>query len=81
LINGGLVFMGNDVACKTKGIGKLHLKLHDGSTGVLEEVRYVPDMKKNLISLGTLEEKGYKITMENGTMKVISGAPVVMKAT
>jgi hypothetical protein len=38
-------------------------------------------MKKNLISVGTLEKKGYKITMENGTIKVISGALVVMKAT
>jgi hypothetical protein len=64
-----------------KGIGKIRLKLHDGSTRVLEEVQYVLDMKKNLISVGTLEEKDYKITMENGTMKVISAALVVMKAT
>jgi hypothetical protein len=81
LIDGGVVLMGNDVACKTKGIGKIRLKLHDGSARVLKEVRYVPDMKKNLISLGVLESKGYKITMENGIMKVISGALVMMKAT
>jgi hypothetical protein len=81
LIDGGVVLMGNDVACKTKGIGKIRLKLHDGSARVLKEVQYVPDMKKNLISLGVLESKGYKITMENGIMKVISGALVVMKAT
>jgi len=81
LINGGVILMGNDVACKMKGIGKIRLKLHDGSTRVLEEVQYVLDRKKNLISVGTLEEKGYKITMENGTMKVISAALVVMKAT
>jgi hypothetical protein len=81
LIDGGVVLMGNDVACKMKGIGKIRLKLHDGSTRVLKEVQYVPNMKKNLISLGVLELKGYKITMENGIMKVISGALVVMKAT
>jgi hypothetical protein len=81
LINGRVILMGNDVACKMKGIGKIRLKLHDGSTRVLEEVQYVLDRKKNLISVGTLEEKGYKITMENGTMKVISAALVVMKAT
>jgi hypothetical protein len=39
LINGGVVLMGNDIACKTKGIGKIHLKLHDGLARVLEEVR------------------------------------------
>jgi hypothetical protein len=81
LIDGGVVLMGNDITCKTKGIGKIRFKLHNGSARVLKEVRYVPDMKKNLISLGVLESKGYKITMENGIMKVISGALVVMKAT
>jgi hypothetical protein len=38
LIDGGVVFMGNDVAYKTKGIGKIHLKLHNGSAKVLKEV-------------------------------------------
>ena len=46
----------------------------------MKEVRYVPDVKKNIISLGVLESKGYKITMENVIMKLISGALVVMKA-
>jgi hypothetical protein len=38
LIDGGVVFMGNDVAYKTKGIGKIRLKLHNGSAKVLKEV-------------------------------------------
>jgi len=45
LINGRVILMGNDVACKMKGIGKIRLKLHDGSTRVLEEVQYVVVMK------------------------------------
>lgn len=58
IIDGGAVFMGNDHACKTHGVGKIRLKLHDGSIRVLTEVWYVPDLKKNLISLGTLDSKG-----------------------
>ncbi|CAL8989595.1 unnamed protein product, partial [Prunus brigantina] len=45
-----------------------------------DDVRYVPDMKKNLISLGALESKGLKITMEGGVLKAVHGALVVMKA-
>ena len=33
-------------------------------------------MRKNLISLGTLDSKGYK--SENGIMKVSKGAMIVM---
>ncbi|CAL9003833.1 unnamed protein product, partial [Prunus brigantina] len=47
----------------------------------LSDVRYVPDMKKNLISLGALESKGLKITMEGGVLKAVHGALVVMKGT
>ena len=38
-------------------------------------------MKRNLISIGLLESKGFKIDMENGTLKVQYGALVVMMAT
>ncbi|XP_058192579.1 uncharacterized protein LOC131309885 isoform X3 [Rhododendron vialii] len=81
IIDGGAVFMGNDHACKTHGVGKIRLKLHDGSIRVLTEVWYVPDLKKNLISLGTLDSKGYRITLEGGILKVGNGARLVMKGT
>ena len=40
---------------------------------------YIPKLEKNLISLGTLESKGFTIIMQNGILKVVSGALVVMK--
>ena len=55
------------------------MKNHDGSTRVLTDVRYIPKLEKNLISLGTLESKGFTIIMQNGILKVVSGALVVMK--
>ncbi|KAI3472951.1 hypothetical protein Pfo_029197 [Paulownia fortunei] len=78
-INGGVVYMGNDNTCKTTGIGSIRLKNHDGSTRVLTDVRYVPDLKKNLISLGALESKGLVVTMRYGVLKTTSGALVVIK--
>ena len=40
----------------------------------------VPDLKKNLISVGALESKGFKVIADNGVMRICSGALVVMKA-
>ena len=57
----GSILMGNDEACEIFGMGKIKLKLHDGIVLNLTEVRYIPDLKKNLISFGFLESKGFKI--------------------
>ncbi|KAH9783514.1 hypothetical protein KPL71_009336 [Citrus sinensis] len=40
----------------------------------LKEDRFVPALKKNLISMGALEAKGYKVTIEDDTMKFTHGA-------
>ncbi|GKA95288.1 retrovirus-related pol polyprotein from transposon TNT 1-94 [Tanacetum coccineum] len=47
----------------------------------LTDVRHVPDLKKNLISLGVLDSKGVKYMSENGVLCVSKGALVVMRAT
>ncbi|KAH9659029.1 hypothetical protein KPL70_023708 [Citrus sinensis] len=73
-LDGGVVFMGNDNACKTMGIGTIQLKNHDGSIQVLTDVCYIPSLKKNLISLGVLESKGLAITLRDGLLKVVAGA-------
>ena len=44
----------------------------------LEEVRHILDMRKNLISLGTLDSKCYSYKFENEIMKVSKSAMVVM---
>ena len=45
----------------------------------MTEVRYAQEFKKNLILLGTLDFKGFKITMEGEALKVIVGAQVMMR--
>ncbi|KAE8709887.1 Tubulin beta-2 chain [Hibiscus syriacus] len=49
------------------------------STRVLTDVRYVPNLKKNIISLGALESKGSVVTIRYGVLKVAYGALVMMK--
>jgi len=37
---------------------------------VLTDVYYIPKLKSNIVSLGQLEEKGFKVVLENGKMCV-----------
>lgn len=53
----GSVLLGNNKSCK--GIGTVRLKLHDGLEKVMQQVRYILELKWNLISLGMLETHGY----------------------
>ena len=78
-LDGGVVYLADNQPCKIAGISSISLKNHDGSTRVLTDVLYIPKPEKNLISLGTLESKGFTIIMQNGILKVVSGALVVMK--
>ena len=52
-VGGGAIYMGNG-----DDMSSIRLRNHDGSTRVLTYIRYVPKLKKNLISLGALESKG-----------------------
>jgi hypothetical protein len=78
LINCGPVRMGNDATCTIIGMGTIKIKMSDGVVRTLEEVRHISDMRKNLISLETLDSKGHNYKFENRIMKVSKGAMVVM---
>ena len=72
--------MGNDVTCNIVGIGSIQLQMFDGTTKILTDVRHVPDLRKNLISLGALDSNGYKTVIQGGVMKIYKGILLVMKA-
>ncbi|KAH9699088.1 Integrase catalytic domain-containing protein [Citrus sinensis] len=78
-LESGAVVMGNDQSCRTMEIETIRLKMFDGMIRELKEVRFVPALKKNPISVGALEAKGYKITIEDGTMKFTHGAMVILQ--
>lgn len=43
------------------------------------DVKYMPDLRKNLISLGTLDGNGFNYNYVNGVLKVINGVLKVIK--
>lgn len=52
--------MENDVACKIIGIGTIRIRMYGGIFMTLTNVRHIPDLKKNLIFVGTLDSLGNK---------------------
>ncbi|KAG8472215.1 hypothetical protein CXB51_034291 [Gossypium anomalum] len=78
-VSEGVVLMGNNASCKIVGVGAIKVKMFDGVVRTLSDVRHVPELKRNLISLSTLDLKGYRYTSESGVLKISKRSLVVMK--
>ena len=53
--------------------------MFDGVIRTLCDFRHIPDLRKNLISMGNLNEYGFNYKFANGIMKGSKGAMIVMK--
>ncbi|KAH0672789.1 hypothetical protein KY290_025021 [Solanum tuberosum] len=71
--------MGNDAQCKVIEIGTIQIRTHDGVIRTLTNVHHILDLKRNFISLVTLESLGCKYSAEGGVLKVSKGVLVLMK--
>ncbi|CAD6252723.1 unnamed protein product [Miscanthus lutarioriparius] len=76
---GDVVRMGDDNPCDIVGIGSVQIKTDDGMTRTLKNIRYIPGMSRNLISLSTLDAEGYKYSGSDGVLKVSKGSLVCLK--
>ena len=63
------------------GIGTLKLGLENGSEKILQKVRYVPNLKQNLISLRVLDREGCSFKSQGGVLRVSRGSLLYMKGT
>ena len=75
----GKVRMANNSLTEVKGIGSIRFQNPDGTTFLLHEVRYMPGIGRNLISLGTLENKGCEFRASNEIMKIVLGCTLIMR--
>nr|GEZ31277.1 zinc finger, CCHC-type [Tanacetum cinerariifolium] len=78
VVDGGSVQLSDSRKCTIKRTGKVKIQLHNGSTFILDDVRYVLGLRRSLILLGTLEKEGYTVKMQMGRIKVIKGCRVMM---
>ena len=54
--------------------------MFDGMIREPKEVRYVPQLKRNLISVGALETLDLMVSIKDGVIKMTKGSMVVLKA-
>lgn len=78
--DGRSVLLGNNRACKIVGIRYVRFKLHDESIRLLIDVKYIPNIKRNLISFGELDKKGYVFKGEQSFLRVMKGLKEVSRS-
>ncbi|KAK2972659.1 hypothetical protein RJ640_003432 [Escallonia rubra] len=66
----GHVTVGNGYQCSIVGKGKVEIKLSNGGTLVLNDVRHFPELQKNLISVSGLDREGYFVAFGEKQWKV-----------
>ncbi|GKA63594.1 retrovirus-related pol polyprotein from transposon TNT 1-94, partial [Tanacetum coccineum] len=59
------------------GVGDVVLKTSFGTSCTLKDVRYIPGLKRRLISVGQLDEEGYHVGFRDQQWKVTKGSLVV----
>jgi hypothetical protein len=75
----GWVHLGDDAPCKIVGMEKVKIKQRNENQWLLKEVIHVPDLRKNLISIGKFESEGCISIFIDKVWKVTKGSLVIAK--
>lgn len=66
--SGDTVYLGDDGACDVQGSGVVQIEKFNGDnweSAVIEDVLYVPKLRKNLFSVGVITSKGFEVVFRN----------------
>jgi hypothetical protein len=66
----GKVYLVDRTALDVMGTGDVRIRVHSDSVWKLQKVRHIPELKKNLISVGQLDDEGHSIHFHGGKWKV-----------
>ncbi|GFZ08239.1 hypothetical protein Acr_20g0000470 [Actinidia rufa] len=69
----GRIWMANNTSSRVVGRGSVRFRMADGRSVTLTEVRHVPNLRKNLISIGMLDAKGCRFDASGGILRVFKG--------
>uniref|UniRef100_A0A7N2LG47 Integrase catalytic domain-containing protein n=1 Tax=Quercus lobata TaxID=97700 RepID=A0A7N2LG47_QUELO len=75
----GKVYLADGSALDVVGMGDVRILLPNGSVWLLEKVQHIPDLRRNLISVGQLDDEGHAILFVGGTWKVTKEARVLAR--
>ena len=60
------VTLGDDYQYPIKGVGESNYKLDSENSITMKDVLYVPGLKKNLLSISSLDKKDYRVAFIDG---------------
>eukprot|EP00253_Pinus_taeda_P010483 PITA_10483 len=63
-----LIAMGNDQKYSVSGVGTVIFQREHGAHLTLIDVKYVPGLKRNLVSIVMLEDRGYDVVFSKGNI-------------
>ena len=61
-----LIALGNDEKYSVLGVGTIIFQREHGSRITLTDVKYVPGLKRKLVSIVMLEDRGYDVVFREG---------------
>ena len=67
------MYLADGSALDVIGMGDIRILLSNRSIWLLEKVQHIPDLRRNLISIGQLNDEGHAILFIGGTWKVTKG--------
>ena len=63
------IILGDNATYPVKGTGTVTLHLSQGEVH-FQDVLYVPDLKKNLVSVSAMEDKGLNVAFIDGKVRI-----------
>ena len=79
-LDGDLVSFNDSHTYHMEGISTVRIEFSDEMVRELKDVRYLPQLKKNVISFGSLETQSLRGMLGEGILKMFSGPLVVLKS-
>ena len=76
---GQQVILGDGSSCGVAGVGSIRLRMFDERVQTLTDAHHVPDLRRSVVSLGYLEEKGFIFRSNSGVLNVSKGNRIVMR--
>nr|KYP34487.1 Retrovirus-related Pol polyprotein from transposon TNT 1-94 [Cajanus cajan] len=75
----GKVYLADGKPLNIVGKGDIAIRTSSGSHWTLKNVRHIPALKRNLISVGQLDDEGHETTFGDGAWKVKKGNLIVAR--
>ena len=64
------IILGDNATYPVKGTRTMTFHLSQGQVLRLQDVLYVPDLKKNLVSISAMEDKSFKVAFVDGKVHI-----------